>query len=39
VPGEAFGQNGAEHVRMSYAASYDEIKTAMDRLENINFKL
>lgn len=39
VPGEAFGQNGAEHVRMSYATSYDEIKTAMDRLENINFKL
>jgi aspartate aminotransferase len=36
VPGEAFGKAGSEHVRMSYAVSYSEIESAMDRLEKIN---
>ena len=33
VPGEAFGSNGKGHVRMSYANSYENIKKAMDILE------
>ncbi|WP_298523694.1 pyridoxal phosphate-dependent aminotransferase [uncultured Methanobrevibacter sp.] len=33
VPGAAFGSNGEGHVRMSYANSYDNIKRAMDILE------
>ena len=37
VSGEAFGNAGKEHVRMSYAASYSEIESAMKRLEKINF--
>lgn len=36
VSGEAFGKYGSEHVRMSYATSYSEIETAMERLEKIN---
>ncbi|MDD3455070.1 MAG: pyridoxal phosphate-dependent aminotransferase [Methanothermobacter sp.] len=35
VPGSAFGYNGKDHVRFSYATSYDKIKEAMDRIENI----
>lgn len=35
VPGAAFGPNGENHVRMSYANSYENIKIAMERLENI----
>ena len=35
VPGEAFGSNGKGHVRMSYANSYENIKKAMDRLEEM----
>ncbi len=30
VPGAAFGQNGKNHVRMSYANSYENIVKAMD---------
>ncbi len=33
VPGVAFGQNGKNHVRMSYANSYENIAKAMDILE------
>ena len=33
VPGRAFGSNGENHVRMSYANSYENIKKAMDILE------
>ena len=33
VPGEAFGTNGKNHVRMSYANSYENIEKAMDILE------
>lgn len=35
VPGIAFGTNGAEHVRMSYANSYENIDKAMDILEGV----
>ena len=33
VPGVAFGSNGKNHVRMSYANSYENIEKAMDILE------
>ena len=33
VPGNAFGECGEGHVRISYAASMDSIKTAMKRLK------
>jgi len=33
VPGSAFGACGEGYVRCSYAASLDEIRTAMDRME------
>ena len=33
VPGAAFGTNGKNHVRMSYANSYENIEKAMDLLE------
>lgn len=33
VPGAAFGQNGKNHVRMSYANYYENIAKAMDILE------
>ena len=32
VPGNAFGNCGENHVRISYAASLDNIRTAMERL-------
>lgn len=32
VPGNAFGKCGENHVRISYAASMENIKTAMERL-------
>jgi len=32
VPGDVFGAEGAGHVRLSYAASYDSIAAGMDRL-------
>lgn len=35
VPGIAFGSNGKEHVRMSFATSTENIKIAMERLEKI----
>ena len=33
VPGKAFGECGEYHVRISYAASIDNIKEAMVRLK------
>ncbi|MGB9845047.1 pyridoxal phosphate-dependent aminotransferase [Methanothermobacter tenebrarum] len=35
VPGSAFGPNGKNHIRFSYATSYEKIKEAMDRIEKI----
>ena len=35
VPGIAFGSNGANHVRMSYANSYENIELAMERLSKM----
>lgn len=35
VPGVAFGSNGENHVRMSYANSYENIEKAMDILEEM----
>ncbi len=34
VPGNAFGQAGEGYVRISYAYSLDELKTAISKLEN-----
>lgn len=36
VPGSSCGIYCQDHVRMSYATSYEEIKEAMDRLEEID---
>jgi aspartate aminotransferase len=33
VPGEAFGANGAGHARLSYATDEDELRAALDRME------
>ena len=33
VPGSAFGPSGAGHVRVCYAAAYEQITDAMDRIE------
>ena len=33
VPGSAFGPSGAGHVRVCYAAAYEQIIDAMDRIE------
>ncbi len=33
VPGSAFGPSGAGHVRVCYAAAYEQITEAMDRIE------
>ncbi|MDD1775540.1 MAG: pyridoxal phosphate-dependent aminotransferase [Methanobacterium sp.] len=35
VPGISCGIYGEDHVRLSYATSYDDIREAMDRLEDI----
>jgi aspartate aminotransferase len=35
VQGKAFGPNGADHVRLSYATSYNQLEDAMNRLESI----
>lgn len=34
VPGDAFGQSGEGYIRISYAYSIDDLKKALDRLEN-----
>ncbi|WP_435195415.1 pyridoxal phosphate-dependent aminotransferase [Natronomonas sp. EA1] len=33
VPGDAFGEGGEDHLRMSYATGLEELREAMDRLE------
>ncbi len=33
VPGDAFGQSCSDHVRISYASSYDNLKEAVARIE------
>jgi aminotransferase len=33
VPGDAFGVGGEGHLRMSYASSLDDLRTAMNRIE------
>ena len=33
VPGDAFGQSCRDHVRISYASSYDNLKEAVSRIE------
>ena len=37
VQGRAFGPHGKDHVRLSYATSYNKLEDAMDRLESINY--
>ena len=39
VPGNAFGECGEDHVRISYAASMENIKTAMERLAEFTEEL
>ena len=39
VPGNAFGVSGEGHVRVSYAASMDDIKKAMERLAEFTEQL
>ena len=34
VPGSAFGAGGAGHLRASYATGMDDLREAMDRLDN-----
>ena len=34
TPGSAFGQDGAGYVRLSYAASLEDLKEAVNRLNN-----
>ena len=34
IPGSAFGNCGEGHVRISYAAAFETIEAAMNRLEN-----
>lgn len=36
VPGEGFGRSGRNHVRISYANSYEALKNALDRLESLD---
>ena len=33
VPGPAFGESGEGYVRLSYATAMDQIKVALDRME------
>ncbi len=35
IPGESFGKNGKGYLRLSYAASLDEIETALARMNNL----
>ena len=34
IPGSAFGEAGAGHVRICYAASYELLEQAMERMRN-----
>jgi aminotransferase len=33
IPGSAFGEGGAGHVRICYAAEYEKLTEAMDRMQ------
>lgn len=35
VPGSAFGENAKDHIRISYAASMEDIKKALERMKDI----
>lgn len=35
VPGSAFGSSGRQHIRISYAASMEDLKTALERMRDI----
>lgn len=35
VPGSAFGSRGREHIRISYAASMEDLKIALERMRDI----
>lgn len=35
VPGSVFGDDGAGHVRLSYATGIDQLETAFDRIETV----
>lgn len=35
VPGSAFGAHGAEHIRISYAASEADVMRALERMDNL----
>jgi aminotransferase len=39
VPGSSFGGNGEGYLRLSYAAAYDQLEEAMDRIEKAIKKL
>ena len=34
VPGEAFGKNSKDHIRISYASKMEDLKEALDRIED-----
>jgi aminotransferase len=34
VPGSSFGSYGEGHIRISYAAAYEQLEVALDRIEN-----
>ena len=33
VPGEAFGKNSKNHIRISYASKMEDLKEALDKIE------
>jgi len=39
VPGDAFGNNGAGHLRLAYATNYDSIARGMERLRALSERL
>jgi aminotransferase len=39
VPGSAFGNYGEGHIRISYAAAYEKLEEALDRIEKATTKL
>ena len=39
VPGEAFGESGRNHVRISYAYSMEQLEEAMRRIEHFVDKI
>lgn len=39
VPGSAFGAGGANHVRIAYCKSFEQIEIALERIQNFVYKL